>query len=341
MGRWSAGREKARNGTGRLFLQDRRIAWNVIRATFANWHDRAIAAFLLLAALAIAQAWFAERPPIVAAWVALAVGALSGVGAERLVAARLVFHASDGLLAADALDAGQRRRYRVAWHGIGLGVFVAVMLVVRASLSPLGGVGYIAGVLVAGAAGSMTMPERVAGMSRPGWTVRAWSHRPAAGGVAAAILLLSLLAARTLGIEARMVIVGAEVLLFSLLLAGVDDAVVRFMTFAGYDVWRIVARHARGLAGLFAVALPGCWAMVGPVAAGIGAAIGVAVLLLVTLRVLAYRLHARRFADVLVSLLAGLLMTVAYSLPVALPVIVVAMLWQLHRRGRARMWLLA
>ncbi len=64
----------------RLFRQDRRIASNMIRATFAGWHDRAIAAFLLLAALAFAHAWFAERPWWGAAWTALAAGTMIGIG---------------------------------------------------------------------------------------------------------------------------------------------------------------------------------------------------------------------------------------------------------------------
>ncbi len=77
----------------RLFRQDRLIASNKIRATFAGWHDRAIAALMLLAALAVVRAWFADRPSTVAAWTALAAGTVIGIGAGRLVAARLAFHA--------------------------------------------------------------------------------------------------------------------------------------------------------------------------------------------------------------------------------------------------------
>lgn len=46
----------------RLFHQDRLIASNTIRATFAGWHDRAIAALMLVATLAVVRAWFADRP---------------------------------------------------------------------------------------------------------------------------------------------------------------------------------------------------------------------------------------------------------------------------------------
>lgn len=44
------------------FRHDRLIAWNTIRATFTGWHDRAIAALMLLAALAVVREWFTDRP---------------------------------------------------------------------------------------------------------------------------------------------------------------------------------------------------------------------------------------------------------------------------------------
>ena len=80
----------------RLFRQDRLIASNTIRATFAGWHDHAIAAFMVLAALAVAHAWFADRPWRVAAWTALGVGTLIGTGAGRLVGGVLLSMRSTG-----------------------------------------------------------------------------------------------------------------------------------------------------------------------------------------------------------------------------------------------------
>ena len=198
-----------------------------------------------------------------------------------------------------------------------------------------------AGVLVAALTGGVRMPKRIAGTARPGWTLRAWSHRPIAGMSAAMVLLLLLLPARTLGTNALMVVVGIGTLLFALTLTSVDDAIVRFMTVAGHGSRRIIVHHTKGMASFLVIAVPGCWAWLGPIAGGIVFATGSALVLLVTLRVLAYRLHTKRFADFLVSILAGLLMLVAYSMPVALPVIALAILWQLQRRGRAKTWLLA
>ncbi|WP_188053183.1 hypothetical protein [Sphingosinithalassobacter sp. CS137] len=325
----------------RLVRQDRLIALNTIRATFAGWHDRAIAALMLLAALAVAHAWFADRPWRVAAWTALGAGTLIGTGAGRLVEGRLAFHAFDGLLAADALHPQTRRRYMTAWHGVGLTLLAVTTLVVRPSLLVVSVPAYLAGVLIAGLTGGVRMPKRIVGMARPGRTLRAWSHRPIAGVAAATVLLLLLLPARTLGTNALMAVVGIASVLLTLTLTSIDDAIVRFMTVAGHGSRRIIVRHAKGMASFLAITVPGCWAWLGPIAGGIVVATGGAMLLLLTLRVLAYRLHTKRFADFLVSILAGLLMLVAYSMPVALPVLALAMLWQLQRRGRTKTWLLA
>jgi hypothetical protein len=341
MGQQPAGAHSAQSQTSCLFRHDWLIVWNTTRATLAGWHDRVIAALMLLVALAVVRAWFADRPWTVASWATLAAGTMIGITAGRVVAARLAFHAFDGLLAADALHPELRRRYMAAWHGVGLALLVVVALVARPSLLIVSVPAYTAGVLLAGLTSGLRLPRRIAVETRPGWTIRAWAQRPIAGIPAATILLLSLLPARALGTNALLTIIGIETVLLAMMLSSIDDAIIRFMAIAGHGAWRIVVRHARGMASFLGMAVPGCWIISGPIAAGIVSAAGVAILLLLTLRILAYRLHAKRFADLLVSVLAGLLMLVAYSMPVALPVLAVVMLLQLQHRGRARTWLLA
>lgn len=312
----------------------------MIRATFASWHDRAIAAFMLLAALTILRAWFVEHSWEVAAWVTLAVGTIIGIGAGRLVETRLAFHAFDGLFPGDALNPQIRRRYMAAWHGIGLALLSVVLLIARPSLLVVSVGAYLTGVLVVGLTGRFGMPKRIVGTIRPGWTVREWSHSPFAGILATTILLLSLLPARTLGTNALIAVAGVVTVLLALMLTSVDYAIVRFMTIAGHRSRRIISHHAGGIAALLAMSVPGSWVLVGPVAASIVAAVCATMLLHLTLRVLTYRLHAKRFADFLVSILVGLLMLAAYSMPVILPVIALAIFSQLQRRGRAKTWLL-
>lgn len=323
----------------RLFRHDWVIASTTIRATFAGWHDRVIAALMLVVALAAVGAWFADRPWTDAAWAALAAGVMIGIGAGRLVTTRLAFHAFDGLLAADALHPASRRRYIAGWHGVGLALMAAVTLIARPSLLIVGVPAYLAGVLLAGLTGGFRMPKR--STTRPGRTIRAWLHRPIAGIAAATIMLLSLLPAHMLGANALMALIGVETVLLALTLTIVDDGVIRFMAIAGHGARRTVIHHAKAMTAFLAVAMPGCWVMLGPLAAGIVAAAWAAMLLLLALRILAYRLHGKRFADLLVSILAGLLMLVGSFMPMALPVVALAVLWRLQRRGRERMWLLA
>ncbi|WP_430636301.1 hypothetical protein [Sphingomonas hankookensis] len=327
--------------TGRLFRQDRLIVVNIIRATFAGWLDRFVAVLVLLTALAVVHSWFADRPWRIAAWAVLAGGTIIGIGAGRLVAGRLAFHAFDGVLAADALQSQMRQRYMVAWHGIGMALLAVVTMVARPSLLVVSVPAYIAGGLVSGLPGRFWMQKRLIGLTRLGRTLRAWSCRPSAGITAALVLLLLLLPGRTLGTNALMAAVGIGTMLFTLMLTSVDNGVVRFMMAAGHGLRRILMHHSRGAAFFLVIAVPGCWALFNPVAGGIVAATGGAMLFLQTLRVLAYRLHGKRFADLLVSLLIGLLMLVAYSMPLALPLVALIMLWQLQRRGRMKTWLLA
>jgi len=331
----------ARVKAGRLFRQDRLILTNTIRATFAGWHDRAIAALMLLAALAAVHAWFADRPWRIAAWAAVVMGLSAGIGAGRLVGARLAFQAFDGLLAADALHPPTRKRYMAAWLGIGLGQLVVLVLIARPSLLVASVPAYLIGALVTGLTGGVRLPKRIAGTARLGWTLRAWLRSPIAGMLAAIVLILLLLPARTLGMNALMAVIGVGTLLSALALTPVDDAIVRFMTIAGLGSRRILLHHAKSMMAFLVIAVPGCWVWSGPVAGCVVFATGTAIVLLMTLRILAYRLHGNRFADVLVSIFAGLLMLVAYAMPVALPVIAPVMLWQLHRRGQAKTWLLA
>jgi hypothetical protein len=152
----------------RLFNQDRMIAWNTFRATFASWHDRAIAALFLLMALAVLRASLADRPWTVAAWAAVGGGAMIGSGAGRLVATRLSFHALDGLLAADALQPQMRRRYSEAWHGVGLALLTVATLIGHPSLLVASIPGYLIGVLIAELTGSFGTLRHIGGITRPG-----------------------------------------------------------------------------------------------------------------------------------------------------------------------------
>ncbi|MES2021847.1 MAG: hypothetical protein V4460_11135 [Pseudomonadota bacterium] len=326
--------------THRLFHHDWKIATNAVRATFAAWQDRLVAAILLLMAVAGLRNGFADLPWLTALWAGVAVSLGVGMAAGRLVLARLAFHAFDGLLAADALHLPLRRRYIAAWHGIGIVMLSGITLIVRPSLLIVSVPAYLVGALMAGLTDAVAMPLRILNATRPNWSVRAWLRHPRAGAAAAIILLLVLLQARTLGLNAALAYAGVGTVVLTLALTHVDQSAVRFMTIAGYGSGRIVLRLSRALVSFVAVAAPGCWLILGAAPAGIVAAASALMFGLMAMRVLAYRLHGKRFADVLVLVLAGLLLLVGYAIPVALPVVALAVFWHLQRRAAAKTWLL-
>lgn len=299
-----------------------------------------MAGAILFAALAFVRSWFGNQPWEIAAGSAFGVGVIAGLGAGRLVAARIAFHSFDGLLAADAVQPALARRYMVAWHGIAITAMVAVTLIARPSLLVVSVPAYLAGVFAAGVTARLSV-RRIAGKAAVESIVRRWLHRPRAGIVAATLLLLSLLPAYGLETRGRLALVGMEAVLFTVVLTTVEQDIVRFKASSGHAPWHIVINHSYPLLLFAGVTAPVCWLVLGPAPAGIVLAASAAMLLLMAMRILAYCAHSKRFADFLVTIFAALLMLVAYSMTILLPAVAAAVLWQLQRRAAAKTWLLA
>lgn len=326
----------------RLFRYDLRIVASETRAAFSGWLDRLAAAIVLLMGLAAMRSWFADRPWMIAAWAGLGAGAIVGLTAGRLVAARLAFHAADGPLAADALRRPTRRRYMISWHTIALALVAVVLLVARPSMLIFSLPGYLVGTLAGHGTGDLAVAVLFTGKTTFARSIRSWMQHPPAGLLCAAILLLSLaLPARMLGAPGLSVLAGIAATLLALALTTVDDEIVRFMTITGHGSWRIVARRMRGVMLFAGAAAPACMLAFGTLVAGIVAAASTAALLLMTIRILAYRLYGKRFAEFLVLMLVAAIAFVAFSMPVILPLVAIAIPWQLHRRAVAKTWLLA
>lgn len=327
---------------GRLFRYDRQIAITEIRATFATWRDRMVAATVLLMALAIVRSWFLPRSWIVAAWMALAVSLIAGIAAGRTIDGRLAFHASDGALAADALRPATRWRYAMAWQAIATVALAIVTLVARPTLLIVSLPAYLAGALIGHGSSALTLPGLARRRAWPGRTIRSWMRNPRAGMAGAAALAIMLpLQALALGPDATVVVVGIVAAALVLALTIVDHGMIRFMAITGHGSWRTIARHARGTLLFLGMGLPVCLPGFGPAAGGAVAVIALAGLLLMAARILAYRLHGKRFADPLVSVFVVVLALVGFSMPVLLPFVIVALLWQLQRRADAKTWMIA
>jgi hypothetical protein len=330
--RWSA---------GKLFEHDALIVVKEIRLALSSWTDRLIAALVVVLGLTGLHQALASRPLLAAAWVVSALAAAIGILTARLLHGRLVFQINDGILAHEALAAGSRRRYLVSCHALAAAALGMAVLTARVGLVAFVLPGYLAGA-AAGTLASLLATDRG---SRLRWflvaTFRRQMQRPVTGILAAVVVLGIAFGGRALETEPRLALVGIATVCAVLILTSVDDAVVRFMTIAGYSAGRIVGARARP--ALIFLAITTCACLVGSerFEAGIIAAVGVIGLLLMIARILAYRSHPKRAADLVVTICLGVVGVVGVTVPVLSPFAFAAILWQLHRRSRRTTWLLA
>lgn len=324
----------------RLFDYDRRLFLREVSAVLLRWTDRLIAAILLVCALGALRARLAERPWKVAVAIAVLSGLAVGLTIARAIVARLAFHGSDGLLAADALRSATRWRYTLAWHAIGLALLSLVLLVARADLLIASIPAYLVGALLGHASAGLALAPRAAHRRRAGSAVRSWLLRLSAGLAGAATLIALLAAFHAVKPIELDVVAGVAAGVLVVLLTTVDAAVVRFLTAVGFGCGRIVLRRSLPVLLFAAVAVPPCLFAFDAAVAGIVLAVASAGLVVLALRILAYRLHPPRVAGVMVSILIGVGLLFAAAMPVLLPFFVVVAAWHLHRRAAAKTWLL-
>ena len=218
---------------GRLFDYDRRILVNGLRARFAAWQDRLIAAIGLLIMLGGLREWFTDRPWTLAAPVGLIAAGICGLSSGRAISSRLVFHAFDGPLAADAIRLPTCKRYMIAWHAMGLAILATITLIARPSLLIAVLPGYVTGAIIGGRTFGFGLSGLFAKWRGNGWRTQSWTRHPHAGIVCAAFLCLTLPLANFVGIGAIVIVVVIEATMLALALTAVDDGIVRFLTLAG------------------------------------------------------------------------------------------------------------
>lgn len=325
-------------GTGDALLRhDGAIAWNVLRSTFASWSDRLIAALGIGIAMIALQQALSAQGSVHAAAVMAGVAALVGLGAGRAVQRRLVFHGTDGVLAARALERASRRRYRIVLHAAAGAMIALIGLLARSDVGGVAPAGYLIGAacgdIVARRGGSWMRRRHVR-------AVRVRLHRPLTGAALAVPVGLAALLFRSDDPVAPVALVAVLASGAMFALTALDAASIRFMTLAGISATRIVARHARPASAFLALAVPACLLRSGTMA-GVVAAVAAVVMMLMVARILAYRIHAKRAADTLVSIAVGLVALAAVAAPaLALFVLVIVMI-HLARRSARQTWLLA
>lgn len=325
---------------GRLFRYDLRIAIHAASATFPYWRDRVLASAMLLVGAFALRTGLAERPWSIASWQAFGVGVVIGLAATRVIRARLLFHASDGPLAADALRRATRQRYILGWHAIGLVGLVLITIVARPVLLVVSVPGYVTGRLVAHAAGTAIPGLRFGGADARRHMLAALRHPAAAIGSVAILLVPLALAASTLDTGALAAITGVETAILMLALTAIDYPTVRILALTGHPPGATILRQGRNAILFLALAAPGALLALGPIPAATLAAVGAAALLLHTLRVLAYYVHRKPVADVVVFMTAAVTALTAFTAPIALPVVLLVALAHMYGRAHAKTWML-
>lgn len=302
-------------------------------------------------AAVLALAWAADGhglPPVPdrAAPAVLALAALLGAGLQGRLLARLDALAADTPLAADALGRRPASGYVAAVHAM---VLLAGTALLRASggAAGLAVVAYVAGVAIATGVARLQQRDRTVAAPGPGQTVGAlpgtrWRALLIAvvrqqtwpGGTMAQIAALFIAAAAVPTVAAllapavaihedlRVAVFAGPAGIALVRGAQVDDALVRFASFAGFGLGRTWAAFAPAPALFFALAAAFA-VTTGSVLPGVAAGLGVLALLILTARVMLHRLYDRRRAAVILSMSAvaasALGGTAPYGLAVALP----------------------
>lgn len=320
-----------------LLAHDLRILRNEIAAAIPRWRDAALAAAMLALFGAGLHAWFAGQSPAVAAWLLAGGGALAGTGIGSLVRRRIEFHASDGILAAEALR--PQPAYRLTCHAIAFAALMPVLLAARAELAGYGVAGCAAGALAMEVGGRL-QPARDTRRRFPrARAVRAWLRLPEAGATLAAAVAAAAFAICSLAPDAVAPIAGALLIGATLALTSLDDAAIRYAALSGERVMPMLVRHARALLPFAAFAVPAAALLIGAEAAAVVAITVLAALALMVLRLFAYRLYRLRAADTLVMLALGAIGLAAVAAPPLAPVVLAVTIWQLARRAARRTWL--
>ena len=339
----------------------------LVRASLAQAFARTRDRVLLGVAAALALAWVANGgglPLLPAGYGAgvLAAAVAAGGGLHGRLLARLDALVTHTPLAADALGRGPAGGYLAAVHGAAMLCLAAAL---HASGSPAGWamVAYAGGVAIATGVATLRQDGRAA--AAPARAARATDAPPATrwrallmtvvrqqtwpGGTRLQIAALFLLAAALPTAAAllvplvrahedlRVAAFAAPAGIALVRAAQVDDALVRFASFAGFGLGRTWAAHVP--APLLFFALAAAFACVtGYELPAVAAGLGVLAMLILTARVMLHRLYDRRRAAVILSLSAVAASVLGGTAPAVLAAALPAWLLWFGLRARRTTW---
>lgn len=325
-----------------MFAHDVSILLTSARASFA-WRDRVALTLAFALLIAGLRSVIIEQPDNLVWASAFGVGIVAGFAVARSILKRLSYHASDGMLAADALVCVRRWGYAVWFHALAVAGLSFSVAMVGGWLTLPFLTGYLCGMALGHGSSLLRFQgfPAIARIAQWGRTALAWTRDRRAGIVAALLVTALLLPLAGLDGSASLLAAASATGIAMLVLTTVDHGSVRFMAMSGYGVRGALRVHL----------LPGFWFLVlavflgvvihGPAIGTVIAGIAIASLGLQALRVLAYRIHTKRVGDWLVAISVGVVALVAWSLPFVAPIVLTVIFWHLYRRATASTWLIA
>ncbi len=324
-----------------LLRHDGMIVANELRSALSSWSDRLIAIAVLVCALVAARSALSHRPFLFAATAIAALATAVGARAAWMIESRVDFHAEDGVLAADARAEPVRRHYALSIHASVCAIVTLCALIGRPTAAVLAPIGYLIGAGISHVVRRVVPAGESPRRSSPFRGIGPRLQRPIAGAVAAVPVVLVLLLSRSIEPDRMAILMLPLSVVAVLIVTMLDYHVVRFMTESGYSAGRTIGLHARSLLTFLIPTLVASLIWSDRLVTIVIFGVVLTALALMMSRIFAYRIHSKRTADTLVSLGAGLIALTAFAMPMFLPFVVVASLWQLHRRARPVTWLLA
>ncbi|GGO97312.1 hypothetical protein [Stakelama pacifica] len=326
---------------GRLYKHDSQLAINLARSVFARWQDRILALALLALCVALLRSRVSEMQLPTRTWIALAVGIALGWSAGQLLNARAKFHASDGVIASDALNPKLVRHFLIAFHVAPIALTIALVLMVMPDLVLFAVSGYGAGAYLAYRLAAFSHEKNVSfRWSAASPAIRALLRNPVIGAIAGALPVFAIALQQGLEPRALQILVTAEITILALLFTTVEYPIVAFMRVSGKAPLSIILYHIKGLAGFGAVVACLIWFGDSTGLAVTVVAIVLAAGFLIAIRILLYCIHFKAIGDLLTGLtIAAIMGAVVIAAPLA-PVLMALLVWNLHRRASARTWLI-
>lgn len=313
------------------------------RSAFAGWSNLLTLLVALPILLLVAHAWFTEVPTDRAGLAISLAGFAIGMTATHLVAERVHYHQTLGMLVEEALAP---RPTFVSFATL-LAMAVAVAAAIAALLYP-SGLGYFlaaagAGIVARGAlliAASTSLSGHNSKVLPRSLLFLTGNWRSGVFlGLAAGFMAAT--GSVPLANEASMALALLLVCFPAFALASIDAGSVRFMAQSGFSPWQAIVKQTRALVVFGGTILPVYVLFTDLATAAFAAGIIIVILLFMVVRLLCYRLYPKRLADFTVSIILIATVLAGIAVPLLALVVFAVPVVRLWGMTSARTWQIA